>query len=117
MLKLFVAISILVPTAAFAENTVPFPAYPDPTSDCRRMAIGINGNEQFFNKCIADAQGYYNFAKAIWPRLTQHSAEYCADRASASDVRKSPYAQWNALAVCSSQLYSTQPLPPQVFTK
>ena len=41
MLKLLAALSILVPTAAFAEdfveNTIPFPDYPDPTPDCRRM--------------------------------------------------------------------------------
>jgi hypothetical protein len=124
MLRLFVAISILFPTAAFAENTVPFPDYPDPTSDCRHMAgdgeqLTPGGPKSHIDgdACIADAQHNYNFAKTIWPRLTQHSAEDCADRASASDVRRSPYAQWMALAVCSSQLYSTQPMPPQVFTK
>jgi hypothetical protein len=47
LLKLFAALLVLVPTAAFAENTVPFPDYPDPTHDCRRMATGINGNDRF----------------------------------------------------------------------
>jgi hypothetical protein len=117
LLKLFAALLVLVPTAAFAENTVPFPDYPDPTPDCRRMATGINGNDRFFNNCIAEAQRDYNFAKAIWPRLTQQTAETCADRASASDVRGSPYSQWMALSACASSLYSLQPLPPQVFTK
>jgi hypothetical protein len=72
MLKLFVALSILVPTAAFAENTVPFPDYPDPTNECRHMAAageeltpGGPRSHIDANACIADAQGNYNFAKAI----------------------------------------------------
>ena len=90
MLKLFVALSILVPTAAlaedFVENTLPFPDYPDPTPWCRKAAA-VAGNEQVFNNCIAEAQRNYNLAKAIWPRLTQFTAKTCSDRASASDVR------------------------------
>ena len=66
---------------------------------------------------IPEAQRDYDFAKAIWPQLTQRTAEMCADRASASDVRGSPYSQWTALSACASSLYSLQPLPPQVFTK
>jgi hypothetical protein len=124
MLRLFVALSILLPTAAFAENTVPFPDYPDPTSECRHMAAvgarltpGGPRSHIDANACIAEAQRDYDFAKAIWPQLTQRTAEMCADRASASDVRGSPYSQWTALSACASSLYSLQPLPPQVFTK
>jgi len=124
MLKLFLALSILLPTAAFAENTAPFPDYPDPTSECRHMAAvgerltpGGPRSHIDANACIAEAQRDYDFAKAIWPRLTQQTAETCADRASASDVRGSPYSQWMALSACASSLYSLQPLPPQVFTK
>ena len=36
--QFFVALSILIPTAVFAENTIPFPDYPDPTNECRHMA-------------------------------------------------------------------------------
>jgi hypothetical protein len=109
---------------AFAENTVPFPDYHDPTSECRQMAavgeqLTPGGPKSHIDgdACIADAQHNYNFAKAVWPRLTQQTAETCANRASASDVRGSPYSQWMALAVCAQSLYSIQPLPPQVFTK
>ena len=123
-----VALSLLAPSAALAENTVSFPDYPDPTGDCRQAAIesdkalgGHGSNSEIIeasaNQCIADAQHNYDFAKAIWPRLTQRTAETCANRASASDVRGHPLSQWMALASCASSLYSLQPLPPQTFQK
>jgi len=128
MLKLFVGLSILIPTAAFAqtfvENTIPFPDYPDPTPWCRqtaavgeRLTPGGPIRHIDANNCIAEAQSNYNLAKWLWPRLTQFTAKTCSDRASASDVRGNPYSQWLALAACTSSLYPEQPLPPQVFTK
>jgi hypothetical protein len=127
LLKLFATLSILLPTAAFAENTTPFPDYPDPSRACRQAAVDSNKalsngggggdrelTEAAANDCIADAQRDYDFAKAIWPQLTQQTATTCVNHA--NRFPGSAW-QWKALASCASSLYSLQPLPPQVFTK
>jgi hypothetical protein len=120
MLRLFVALSIIGPTAAFAENTIPFPDYPDPTNACRQEAVAAGNKTQSTidsaaNDCIAEAQRSYNFSKAIWPRLTQQTATTCVNHV--NGLPRADAWHWQALASCASSLYSTQPLPPQVFTK
>jgi len=73
MLKLFVGLSILIPTAAFAqtfvENTIPFPDYPDPTPWCRQTAaVGDEGSP---TRCV----------RAVWERVAVTFSEALAEEA------------------------------------
>ena len=56
-----------------AQSNVPFPDLPDPTPFCRSLA-----HEAQRNYCLRQNQDGYETAKALWPELSQSSAEQCA---------------------------------------
>ena len=81
----------LIPAVGFAENTVPFPDFLDPTEACQKLpeAIAANTNasnarawpgmklftaddfKEVANKCIAKDQRGYNIVKQLWSELSQ----------------------------------------------
>lgn len=98
MLKLFVALSILVPTAAFAENSVPFPDLPDPTPACR-IVFGTPSLLPYYNKCINDEQASHDLLKGVWDRLPQNAVEACT-KAISSWTGPVIRVEWERLAEC-----------------
>ena len=98
----------LAPTIALAENTVPFPNYPDPNVACRTLA---GSNTSAMNDCISSDQQGYDEAKLLWPDLNQKSAETCV-RA----VNPSAWA-YTVLGNCVSVYFSAQPKAPLTFQK
>jgi hypothetical protein len=63
VLRLFFALSILVPIPAIA-NSIPFPNLPDPTPACR-VVFGTPNLLPYYNKCINDEQTSHDLLKGV----------------------------------------------------
>jgi hypothetical protein len=113
-LRLAAAIA-LTPAVGFAENTVPFPNFPDPAQACRLQLLREHAQdnpafETIVNNCIAENQQGYDAAKIVWPDLTQKNATFCLNAASKLQ-------SYIMLGQCASGFFAIQPLPPQTFNK
>ncbi len=115
----------LIPAVGFAENTVPFPNFPDPSDACYTFIsrainnirananlppMAISKSDSNVSECIAKNQHGYDLAKYAWPNLSKKNAIMCRDMAAKIDTTWS-YAQ---LGECAS----TYSVPtPQTFNK
>lgn len=97
VLRLFFALSILVPIPAIA-NSIPFPNLPDPTPACR-IVFGTPNLLPYYNKCINDEQTSHDLLKGVWNRLPQNAVEACT-KAISSWTGPVIRVEWERLAEC-----------------
>jgi hypothetical protein len=108
----------LVPIAAFAANSVPFPELADPTSACYDPLLGPS-SPVGYNVCINNEQEGYDNARAVWDQLSQGSAQTCLNWA----LHTRPFAQYAALGSCAmgrlaiDRYQQELNAPPKAFNK
>jgi hypothetical protein len=119
--KTYLMATTTISATGLAQNTIPFPDFPDPTAACQTLAAqgrpierlrGNPGFEEVVNQCIAKDQQGYDLAKDDWPALTQKNASFCVDAVSKNEIFK-----YALLGECAMQMLAAQPLPPQTFNK
>jgi hypothetical protein len=102
-MRLFRSFAIILSYSAVfparAENTAPFPNFPDPTTLC--------GSGATKGYCVKINQDGYNIARELWPVLSEYTVNICIPYA----TKVPPEFSYKALGDCVQQLYSQHDKP------
>lgn len=102
------SVLIFAATASRAENSVPFPDFPDPNTTCEQQFREEVARKQ----CLEENQHGYDRARTIWSNMSQYTATLCANLA----ARGQAWARYQMLGNCSSTWYYGYDVPREPST-
>jgi hypothetical protein len=97
------SVLLFAATVARAENSVPFPEFPDPNVTCAQQFR----DESAVKQCLEENQDGYNTARTIWSQMSQYTATLCANLA----AKARAWASYVMLGNCASSWYYGYDVP------